>query len=267
MAQLPLDDLPGFRRRVIVTPSPHRVKSEVEDDYHCMSVTLRHDGHVATGVEPVLSRAPWTTCPGAVAQLERSFAGVALDAFATRGEKPLNCTHLHDLAVLAAAHAHDDAPLVYDILVSDPVEGRCDAEIRRNGTAMMRWTLAGLDVAAPADIADTNLFKLGPWIDTLDADRQEAARLLRWGALLANGRAIPLARQSDASRMPPNCYTFQPDMAVKAKRVGVIRDFSKGGAQPLGGRVAAMVELDRTDMDGKDSSVVPEDRRRRTACK
>jgi hypothetical protein len=41
-------------------------------------------------------------------------------------------------------------------------------------------------------------------------------------------------RQSDASRLPVgNCYTFQPRIAAAAKRVGVIRDFSVGTAEPL----------------------------------
>ena len=40
------------------------VRSEVEDDYHCMAVVVRHDGRVAQAVEADMIRAPWTTCPG-----------------------------------------------------------------------------------------------------------------------------------------------------------------------------------------------------------
>jgi hypothetical protein len=72
-----------------------------------------------------------------------------------------------------------------------------------------------------------------PWIDTLDPARQEAARLLRWGTILAGGRTIAWDKQSDTSRLPVgNCYTFQPERLTAAKRIGVIRDFSKG-MQPL----------------------------------
>ena len=60
-----------------------------------------------------------------------------------------------------------------------------------------------------------------------------AARLLRWGAILAHGRQIPLERQSDPRRMPPNCYTFQPQRLAQVQRIVAIRDFSRGGAQPL----------------------------------
>lgn len=230
---LALDSLPGFRRRFRVTPAPGQVCSEVEDDYHCMRVTIHHDGGVATSIEPLMIRAPWTTCPGAVEQLRQTFTGAALEAFTARGDKPSNCTHLYDLALLAAAHAGDDAALVYDILVSDPVDGQRRAELRRDGEPVLGWSEAGLCITEPAELAGLTLDKMRPWIDSLDPPRQEQARLLRWGNFLANGRSIPLEKQSDASRMPANCYTFQPQRAVVARRVGEIRDFSREAAQPL----------------------------------
>jgi len=237
--QTALDSLPGFRRRFKITPMLGRVTSEVEDDYHCMRVTIIHDGKTATSVEPTLIRAPWTTCPGAVHKLKETFTGVELAAFAERGEKRANCTHLHDLAVLAAAHATDAEPLIYDILVSDPVNGSRMAELRKNGTTVLRWTLVGLEIVEPAELAGITLDKLNPWIASLDPHLQEAGRVFRWGTLIANGRSIPLERQSDAKRMPTgNCYTFQPDKQVVAVRVGEIRDFSKGMAQPLEQRSA-----------------------------
>ena len=227
MHPAPIDTLPGFRRRFIVTPTSDRVSSEVEDDYHCMGVTIHHDGKVARRVESVMQRSPWTTCPGAVAQLEQTFTGVPLDGFVARGEKRANCTHLHDLAVLAAAHASDSDPLIYDILVSDPVEGRRRVELRRNGTCVLGWVDADGQIVEPAELAGI-AFTRG-WIDSLDPAGQEAARLLRWGAILAHGRTIEWERQSDSSRLPVgNCYTFQPERITAAKRVGLIRDFSQG---------------------------------------
>ena len=228
-----IDTLPGFRRRFIVSPASGRVSSEVEDDYHCMGVTIHHDGRVATKVESVMQRVPWTTCPGAVAQLEQTFTGVPLESFAARGEKKANCTHLHDLAVLAAAHASDNAPLVYDLLVSDPIDGRRRAQLRRNGQRLLGWVVADGRLVEPEELAGVAFDNMRSWIDSLDSERQEAARLLRWGTILAHGRTIAWERQSDSSRLPiGNCYTFQPERAAIAKRVGVIRDFSDG-PQPL----------------------------------
>ncbi len=199
-----------------------------------MSVTLEHDGAQALAVSAVLARAPWSTCPDAVARCEQTFTGVALPDFpARREQKAHNCTHLYDLALLAAAHAHDVATLVYDVYVSDPVEGERRAEIRRDGERVLDWRDKDYRVIAPDELAGLKLMEMRAWIESLDADRQEAARILQWASLIAHGRTIPLAEQSDASRMPPTCYTFQPEQAVRAQRVGKARDFSDGSAEPL----------------------------------
>jgi hypothetical protein len=229
-----LDQLPGFRRRFRITPMAMSVHGAVEDDYHCMAVTIHHDGKTATAIEPIMERAPWTICPGAIATLQATFTGVALADFAARGEKRENCTHLHDLAVLAAAHAADQSPLVYDILVSDPIEGRRRVELRRNGSAVLGWVDAHHVIIEPAELAGVRVDKLRPWIETLDAPGQEAARLLQWGAILAHGRSRPLQDQSDARSIGADrCYTFQSRRVASAQRIGVIRDFSIGTSQPL----------------------------------
>ena len=94
-------------------------------------------------------------------------------------------------------------------------------------------------IVEPAELAGTMLMKLRPWIDTLDPQRQEEARVLRWGTMAANGRTASIEDQSDATRMQSgSCYTFQPHNAVNARRVGQIRDFSTGAAHPLDKRAA-----------------------------
>ncbi|WP_439134185.1 DUF2889 domain-containing protein [Pseudomaricurvus sp.] len=228
-----LNQVSGFRRRFRITPYENKVCSEVEDDYHCMSVTLHHNGELVTAVEADMQRAPWTTCPGAQQKLEDTFVGVALQSFSERGEKQTNCTHLYDLALLAADHALDDTQLVYDILISDHIEGNRYAEIRSKGDTLLSWTEKDFHLVEPEALAGTRLDKLGGWIRTLAETEQEVAKLLRWGNMIAHGRSIPLEQQSDATKMPPNCYTFQPQRAVEAKRVGVIYDFSKGAKVPL----------------------------------
>lgn len=235
-----LDDLPGYRRRFRVTPGEGWVRSELEDDFHHMRVILRHADGVATGVEAEMVRAPWTTCPGAQARLAQTFTGVPLAQFAGRnGDKPTNCTHLHDLATLAAAHAGDSGPLVYDILAEDPVDGRRRIELRRDGEPAMCWVEQDGRLVEPPEAAGLTLLQLRPYIDGLDARRREEARVLRWGAIVAHGRAIPLADQSDATKMPPTCFTFQPENKVVAVRVGEIRDFSQGGEAPLEPRLVS----------------------------
>jgi hypothetical protein len=234
MSGATLDQSPGFRRRFRITPAADWVRAEIEDDFHCMNVTIRHRDGIATAIEAAVVRAPWSTCPGAIAQLEQTFTNVRLAEFAARGEKLTNCTHLHDLATLGAAHASDSEPLVYDVLVSDPVNERREAQLRRNGVMLMRWILQGFRVVEPAELGGVTLDKLGRWIASLDPQLHEAARVFRWGTMIASGRTIPLEQQADATRMPVgNCYTFQPQQAARAKRIGEIRDFSRGTAQPL----------------------------------
>jgi len=229
-----IDGLPGFRRRFVVDPAPGRVRCDVEDDYHHMRVVVLHDGEVATQVEAEMIRVPWTTCGGAQAVLARTFTGVRLDQFAERGEKVANCTHLFDIALLAAAHARDTAPLTYDILVADPVEGVWRAELRRNGAAVLGWDLSGFVFSQPPHLAGMRLDKLRPWIDSLDSVGQEQARLLRWGTILAHGRGRQFADASERRRLPlGQCYTFQPENAPNARYIeGSVRDFS-GSAGPL----------------------------------
>lgn len=233
MASDPVDSMPGFRRRFRVTPTTGSVRAEVEDDYHRMALTLDHDGNVATRIHADLLRAPWTTCPGAPAQAEQTFIGVPLADFSKRGGKKSNCTHLYDLALMAAEHALDREVLVYDILVSDPMGGRREALLRRNGIKLLGWTEQDGKIIEPAELSGQTVWTLNPWIESLPTPVQEAARILRWGAVLAHGRMIPIEKQSDASRMPPNCYTFQPDRAAVAKRIVDIRDFSDGARELL----------------------------------
>lgn len=224
------DDLPGYRRRIRIEPRERAVLAMLEDDMHCMAVTLRHDGTAVTAVEPVMERAPWTTCPGAREQLTRTFAGLPLAEVTARREKRANCTHLHDLACFAAAHAADARALVYDVRVSDPVGGERLLELRRDGALLLQWR------EQDGVLADQSLslMALRDWIAALPAEEQEPARVLQWAGLVAHGRTIPIEQQSRAADLPANCYTFQPERAAVARRVGVSRDFSNGAQVPLG---------------------------------
>jgi hypothetical protein len=225
----------GYHRRFLITPRPGEVTAALEDDYHCMSVTISHDGKSITSAIAVMERAPWTTCPGAPAVLAETFAGVALADAAARGAKakPSNCTHLHDLALLAAAHAADAAPTRYDIFASDPVDGVRVSELARDGALLLHWEHRDDVLEAPEALRGLHILKLRDWIQSLPEAEREPARLLQWASLVAHGRTVPMELQMDATRMPPNCFTFQPDRAAVARRVGKIIDFSAGGGEPL----------------------------------
>ncbi|MET0193472.1 MAG: DUF2889 domain-containing protein [Hyphomicrobiaceae bacterium] len=220
------DERPGYRRCILVVPEPGCVTALVEDDIHSMAVRLRHDGATVLAVEPVIDRMPWSTCPGSAAVLVETFAGVALAEVTLRKERKSNCTHLHDMAVLAAAHAGDRAPIRFDIAASDPVAGRRELSLSRNGEPLLLWIEQDGVLVAPEDLVGRTLMTLRDWIATLPDAQAEAARLLQWGSLVAHGRTKPMAAQSDASQMPANCYTFQPERTSTARRVGQVIDFS-----------------------------------------
>jgi hypothetical protein len=131
------------------------------------------------------------------------------------------------------AHAHEDAVLVYDVYVSDPIDGKRHAQLWRNAALVLEWWDQEYRIVAPPALAGRKLLDLRSWIDALDPLQQEGARILQWASLIAHGRIIPLEKQSDASRMPPTCYTFQPQQAARAQRIGQSRDFSDGSVQPL----------------------------------
>lgn len=227
-----VSDLPGYRRRIRIEPREGLALAMLEDDMHCMAVTLGHDGTTVTAVEAVMERAPWTTCPGARDQLGRTFTGQPLSEVTARREKRANCTHLHDLAVLAAAHAHDGRPTIYDVLASDPVQGERLLELHRDGERVLQWRERDGLLIEPAGVP---LMALRDWIAALPAEQQEPARVLQWAGLVAHGRTIPIEQQSRAADLPPNCYSFQPERAAVAERVGLLRDFNDGSQAPLDG--------------------------------
>ena len=228
----------AFRRRILIEPAQSRVVAELEDDWHRMVVTVDHDGAVAHAVKGDMKRWPWTTCPGAIAKLAETFNGVALADFGRRGAKSHNCTHLHDLAILAAAHAGDSKPVAYDVTITDPVDGRREARLVRDGILVMDWSLADSTVLAPPDIAGLTLYALNDWITALAPMVQEQARILRWAAIMAFGRGMDIPEGLSATAFPSgSCFTFQPTVAVEGvRRPDVPRDFSANTPPPIADR-------------------------------
>lgn len=228
------DKIPGFRRRFRVLPGEGSVTTQLEDDFHGMQVTLRHDGQRILEVEAGMPRNPWTTCPGATEVVKSTFTGALLADAARTGDKRANCTHLYDLAVLAARHAQAARAITYDMLVSDPIDGAIDCTLRRDGVTILSWRLRDGVIEGDAEPGGRTLFDLRDWIATLEGEAREDARMLQWGSIMAHGRTMPLAERTDATKLPANCYTLQPENKDKATRVGREFDFSVSGRELLG---------------------------------
>lgn len=227
--------LPGYRRAIRVIPGSGEVTALLEDDLHAMAVTLLHDGASVSGVVARMDRAPWNTCPGAMDMLRQTFEGCLLSEVTARRDKKRNCTHLHDLAVLAAAHARDAGPLDYAVFTSDPVAGERRIVLRRNGDPLWHWVEQDDLLVAPAPVAGLSLLGMRDWIATLDPDQAEAARLLQWAALVAHGRTLPVAEQANAATLTGACYSFQPERVGSARRTDGQQDFTNREDELLAG--------------------------------
>lgn len=241
--------VPAFHRAILITPEPGRVSAEVEDDFHHMLVVLRHDGECIAEVEATVLRAPWTTCPGAEEVVRRSFRGVRMaDAPAVRG-KSLNCTHLFDLVLFAAAHARETEPLRYDIRVTDAVDSARELRLERNGAVAMRWTERDRKLESPENLVGRTLYQLGDAIAAMEAGEAEMARILRWAGLIALGRRLTSADLGKTLSREPVCFTFQPENAGNAARAGEVIDFSGRGAL-AGSRAASGIFFNRKEEKG-----------------
>lgn len=228
--------LPGLRRRILLQPEPGAVRAELEDDFHHFIVTLIHDGERIVRVTTAAPRHPWTSCPAAGDLLAARLAGVELgeaDGF----DSPFShCTHMLDLALLAAAHARDAEPLLYSMFVSDPGAGLCSAQLWRDDRTLINWTLDGDRVASGAG-RGRNLRELRDWLAELPIALREAAMALRRAVFISAGRRYDYEGMNNAAELTKQagvCFSFQPVRSAQALPMrGSKLDFTVDRAGPL----------------------------------
>src|SRR6185369_6996219 len=122
--------IPGVRRSQLIVPGLGVVEAAVEDDFHHFRVALHHGGGVVCKIDAgAVERWPWTTCPAAADHLAQRLTGARLDALAAVDRPQAHCTHMHELALLAASHAEDAAPVLYSSFIADASGGTQDAEV------------------------------------------------------------------------------------------------------------------------------------------
>lgn len=222
----------AYHRRIdLHAPSPSEVAAELEDDFHHFRVWVGHDGERVVTVGAEALRYPWSTCPQAKAEL-LGLVGAPLlgDATAIADLLPArrNCTHLHDLAGLALAHAaHRRDRRRYDIVVPDRDETGCTrAVLQRDGTPLLSWDLRWHVIEGPPPWTGVSLRGgFAAWARAnLDPDTAEAATVLRRAVAISLGRVVAwqaFERASDlAETMLGACYTFSPGVIEAAVRVG-----------------------------------------------
>lgn len=233
-----------YRRCIVVEASGRRVRGELADDFHHFAVNLEHDGRRVVAVRGEAVRVPWATCPGALEPLRRMEGApldAAPDALHRFTDPRAQCTHLHDLACLAIAHAarsqtRGEPVRRYDATLPDRVEGRTRATLDRDGRRILDWSIDGTSIAesSPEGFAGWTLAgrDFREQMEGLrDADLVEATRVLQRAVFIGQGRRHDFDAMETAEAFAPTvgaaCHTFDPSRIAGALRiVGTVRDFS-----------------------------------------
>ncbi len=234
-----------FRRRIRLTRYEDRVHGELEDCNHGFKVTVHHRDNQVSKIEPEFMRIPFSTCDGADTPLQK-LVGVSMQASMSElldTAPPLsNCTHLHDLTLLAITHIHDENSneVVYDIEVTDAVKGVSDLRVSRNGTLIHEWQSAKGMVIAPEPLNEKPLFMgFTRWAnDMFSGLENEAAFILQKGNLVSIGRMIDVEGMAGGRAIDETdrqaCYTYSKERSSEAVRLaGTVRDFTDTPEQLL----------------------------------
>lgn len=212
------------RRRLAIQPTANSVTAALEDDQHHFSVTLIHDGKTIQSASTETIRYPWTTCQAAGAHLIATLRGQSLETVAS-GEADnsrMHCTHMYDLAVHAAAHAHDNADSIYDIVVPDRENDRTRPEVFLNGESVLTWEQQGDTIISAGPFEGLNLRQMSRWIKDIPAPLQEPVHIIRRALMVAGGRTIDvsvLTRADGFENLKGACFTYQPDHLNNAMRM------------------------------------------------
>ena len=236
-----------FRRRIELRGGDRRVEADLEDDFHRFGVRLEHDGRQVVRIAGAAGRHPWSTCPGALAPLER-LVGMPLAAAASavrrRTDPRAQCTHLLDLAGLAVAHAAAGRGLRdYEVEIPDRVEGRSRARLSRDGEALLDFEIERGAIVSPEPFAGQPSFGggFGRWAEaTLEPELAEAAIVLQRACGISMGRLWDMDQVPGAKAFGAltggACHTFGAGVVEGAHRVvGSMRDFTDAPERLLAG--------------------------------
>jgi hypothetical protein len=229
-----------YHRRVVATVDPGRVRAGMEDESHCMNVTVLHDGTHITDITSDSSRTPWSSCPNAGTKL-RDLIGLSLRRMheTTGHDAKLQCTHLFDLTRLAIARAKVGASVQYDVAIEDRVAGRTRGELLRNGMRVMEWQVDDFTISGPEPFTGHRLKGAPQWPAGLDHDTLEASLVMRrvfWVAQVREPKAAA-ARAPGAPQILSadflkthgilgRCFSYQLQTGAGAASVNSWRDFA-----------------------------------------
>lgn len=218
-----------YRRRISLRPTPGVIYAEMEDYIHHFAVELHHVDGVVTAATAVGVRHPWDACPGGARGVAAMVGTPLADADHRHGwseDRSTQCVHVVDLALVAARHAHDDAPTEFDVRIPAAARERRTAVLRRDGDVVFEWTVDGDQVVAPDRFAGMSLAGSGffGWIGAHldDEDEVEAATLLRRACYIGVSRGLDLdtyERAIEGGTINSSCFVYQPGVAIRSRRM------------------------------------------------
>lgn len=229
-----------YRRRLRLAAARGRIDVELEDSNHAFCLHLLHDGQRVLKVDAEVRRYPFVTCAEASARLQ-PLVGAELrtdESAALRQRLPqsANCTHLHDMAMLALAHAGEQPGFVrlYDIVVNDERDGITEVRVDCDGEPVHAWQVRSDTVAEPLGHAGKPM-KRGfyAWVSRHYSDMPlEAAVALQRGYFVAQSRRVARLPYQEwpagADNMPDGtCYSYNHDVVARALRIeGTVWDLT-----------------------------------------
>lgn len=227
---------PGFWRRVELHSTPSMIIAGMEDDAHRFLLRLGHQAGCLVNVDVQANRFPWSTCATSGDYLRQQLVGRTLQDVASM-DPYQHCTHLYDLAILAAAHADTTRSVRFDFQVADPVEQCSTATLFEGGRQVLRWHLRDTIIEGPEEWAGRELRELSSWKHELTPRTALLAAALRRALFVSGVRRQPRVMETERAGDRPErmgvCYTYQMPRARDARRTLALKDFSRSGAAPL----------------------------------
>ena len=236
----------AYRRALRMETTGERTRAELVDDFHHFAVRIDVRAGRVVDVVGEDVRIPWTTCAGALAPL-RAMVGASvtrsLSALRAHTEARRQCTHLHDIACLAVAHAARAAGREgttrrrYDVALPDRRRGATRAVLERDGEVRLVWSLdrSGIVEAIPDAFAGLPLAgrRFQARLAALeDPDEAEAAWVLQRAVFIGTGRRHDFESMRVAAEFAAvvggRCHSFASERVDRAFKIpNTVRDFTR----------------------------------------
>ncbi len=234
-----------YRREIRITARVGVARAEMGDDLHHFAIELRHHAGVITAATADSIRVPWTTCPAAALALTK-LAGkpvVSPLPFAAPHERFENCTHMLDLANLAAGRAHQPGfERTYRVAVDVAPDRTLTGSLVVDGRPSLAWRIAGGRIESDDEFDGRVPGELPRLLFGRAIDRAEPVLVMRRAMHIGASRTLDLdALESPLGGfpVPPSCHTYLPGVRELARRErGTFIDFFREGRWPLDGSVS-----------------------------